>query len=248
MHGPGAVMIKRALLAQRDDRRPRPHRPQSPGRHQRLVNRGDRKPTQRLRLALVRGNIVAKGQHPLRQARRRGRVQDRHHPRRPGEFQRMQRHRDRLFQLGHEHPRAAYQPRVGVNIPGGNLGRSPGRYDDGIVPRRILDKDIGSAGITACILPNCRMHPGAGPRRQRHVGKGVQPQPADEMRLGPRHRGGNRLVRSLATRPQHKTAPHDRLAHLGLTCGAVGRISHKHAQNHHSAHLKPPAGSRPCER
>ncbi len=98
-------------------------------------------PRQRLGLALIGRDIVAKREHPVGQRGRRRRVQHRPHPRRPRQPQRMHRHPDRLLQLGDEHIRRLDQRPVLLDIRHRDLPRRAGRDDDRVIAARVLDED-----------------------------------------------------------------------------------------------------------
>ena len=247
MHGPCAIAVQRTIGPQRDDGRLDPTRDQRISRAFGIGDGHHSNPRQRLRLGFVGRDIVAQRQHGICQRRRRCRVQDRYHPRRTCNLQTAQGGWDRLFQLRHKDCRTFDQRRVRLDVLHGNAPRSPRRYDDGVVARGRLDKDIGRPGIAVLVHGHMRMHTRAFPCRPRDIGERIIPQPRDEMRLPPGHGRSHCLIRPLPSGPQYKGLPKDGFTHFRLPFRPIGRVGNKDAKNNNRFHVKPPVQSRPCE-
>ena len=215
---------------------------------QRFLRCGHRQAGQRLGFRLIRGHIVTQRQHSVGQRGRRGRVQNRDCPPCPRNLQRPHRRRNWLLQLGHEHRSPADQPGSRLDIRHRNIACHPGTDNDGIVPRRLFDKDIGRPGIALIHLRHRRYDARLGPGRQRHVAKRVPRQPGDHMGFGPGHGRRHRLIGPFATRPQGKGPAHDGFTHFRLPVRAVCGVSHKNAQNNHAAHRHASGGITPLRK
>ena len=204
MHRLAGIVIQGALVAQRDHHSFHAFCQQCGGCKLSLVNRRDRQTGKCLGLGFVGGDIVAQRQHFIRQAGRRGGVQDGGHASGAGNLQTSQGGGDRLLQLGNKDRSRADEIRLRLDILRRNTARSTGGNDDRVVACGVFDEDIGRPGIAFGIHLHLGHDARLGPGRMGNIGKGVGPQPGDEVDLAPRHGRCDGLVRPLPPRPQHE--------------------------------------------
>src|SRR6056297_2398118 len=231
MHRPCPVAVKRTVLSQRDHGRPGAPGDQRIRGPSGLVEARHGDAGEPLRLALVRRDDVAEPEHAVGQRRRRGGVENGQHPRLAGDPESAQRRVERLFKLGEKHlcPGDRTGPRL--HICGRDRAGDARADDDRVRAGGVLDEDVGRAGVAVGIDAHLRRHSGVGPDAPGEVGEGVGPEFRHEPHPCPGPRGGHRLVRALATRPQHEGLAEQCLAHPRRPFGAESAVGHEHPQN-----------------